>query len=81
MSSLPIGSDVATQYQFRADYVSATLNYYGLATPGAATSDAVWQIRKETLDSNGRTTLMQFGGSSHHFNQVWDNRATTVTYG
>ena len=80
MSSFPIVGDVPTHFQTRVDYANATTNYYGLATPGAATTDAAWQIRKETLDASGRTTLVQFAGSTHHFVNVWDNR-TGLVYG
>lgn len=78
MSSFPIHGDVATHFQFRADYADATTNYYGVATPGATTAQAVWQIRKETLDSSGRTTLIQFAGGTHHFTAIWDSRTSLV---
>ena len=74
--SFPITGDVATHFQVRIEYADSATNYYGLASPGVATSTAGWQIRKETLDSQGRTTLVQFAGGTHHFTQVWDNRAT-----
>jgi len=76
MSSFAIYDDMGSAFQTRIDYADATTNYYGKATPGAATSDALWQIRKETLDSEGRTTLIQFAGGTHHFTQVWDSRAS-----
>ena len=78
--SFKIFGDIATHFQIRIDYADTTTNYYGLASPGRTTSEAAWQIRKETLDSQGRTTLIQFAGSTHQCNQVWDNRAT-LSYG
>jgi len=74
--SFAIYDDVTSNFQTRIDYANATTNYYGRATPGAAASAAAWQIRKETLDSQGRTTLIQFAGGTHHFTQIWDDRAS-----
>ena len=60
----------------RIDYASSTINYYGHAPPGSATSAAVWRIKRETLDSQSRTTLIQYADGDAGFNNVWDDRAT-----
>ena len=60
----------------RIEYNSSTINYYGLAAPGTATSAAGWQIRRETLDSQSRTIQIDFAGGTLEYGQVWDNRAT-----
>ena len=75
----PLGFDQVINARQEIDYVSATKNYYGLAAPGTVTSAAGWQIREETLDSQGRTTSIKFAGGTLEYNQVWDNRAT-LTY-
>lgn len=76
----PLSGDQVINAQQRIDYVSSTKNYYGLAAPGALTSDSAWQIREETLDSQGRTIAIKFAGSTLEYNQIWDNRAV-LTYG
>ena len=63
----------------RLDYASSTINYYGIAAPGSLTSQAVWQIRRETLDSLQRTIQIDFAGGTIDQTQIWDNRAT-LTY-
>lgn len=64
----------------RFDYTSTSNTiYYGMAAPTTLTSDARWQIRRETLDASGRTTQVDFAGGTVDFNQVWDNRVT-LTY-
>ena len=72
----PLTGDQVINAKQRIEYVSATINYYGLASPGAATSDAGWQIRRETLDSQSRTIQIDFAGGTLEYNQIWDNRAT-----
>ena len=60
----------------RIDYASTTVNYYGHASPSSATSSAVWRIKRETLDSQGRTTAIEYADGSAGFLSIWDNRAT-----
>ena len=77
MPSVPIlGGELLLHLKQKSEYVSATKNYYGLTAPGNATSAAAWQIRQETLDSQGRTTDIQFANGSIDYNLIWDNRAT-----
>ena len=51
-----------------------TIIYAGSATPGSATSAAVWRIRKFTYDGNSNITYMPFTASGA-FTRIWDNRA------
>lgn len=60
-------------YETRIDEVSATVSYIGKATPGAATSDASWQISK--LDETTGLVL-SYADDVTTFTKVWDNRAT-----
>lgn len=72
----PLTGDQVINAKQRIQYASATINYYGLAAPGTLTSEAGWQIRRETLDDQGRTTQIDFAGGTLEYNQIWDNRAT-----
>jgi hypothetical protein len=72
----PLSFDQVINAKQRIDYASSTTNYYGLAAPGSPTSQARWQIRRETLDSSGRTTAIDFAGGTLAYSQIWDNRAT-----
>lgn len=78
-SILGLVSTLPDVYIQRIDYASSTTVYYGFAAPGFATSGAVWQIRRETLDSSGRTTAIDFAGGSSGFTHIWDNR-TSLSY-
>ena len=64
----------------KIEYASATINYYGWATPGTPTTDASWEIVRETLDANGRTTDLQHANNSGERNFKWSLRAS-YTYG
>ena len=75
----PIGFDQVINAKQRLEYVSSTINYYGLAAPGTLTSEAGWSIRRETLDTSGRTIQVDLAGGSSEYGQIWDNRAT-LTY-
>jgi len=56
------------------DYVSGTNPIYvGFASPGSATSAAVWQIMKITYDGNSNPTAKQYAGGTAGFSQIWDN--------
>jgi hypothetical protein len=50
--------------------------YIGLAVPGTATSDPLWQIRHLTFDPSNNPTSIQYANGVIDFNFVWDNRAT-----
>ena len=64
----------ATQSVFAYDS-SGNVEYIGKATPGSATSAAVWQIQKITYDGSDATEI-NFAGGSAEFVNIWDNRAT-----
>jgi hypothetical protein len=50
--------------------------YVGRAPAGAATSAAVWQIRKITYDAvTGLVLTIQFAGGVNDYNSIWDSRA------
>lgn len=77
-----------------ADIVSSTLVYHGFYNPdpqtlkvtalGALdTSKAQFSMVKETRSVSGDTTKMEWAytdGQPMTYNQIWDNRATSVTY-
>ena len=75
----PFVGDQVINAKQRIHYASATTIYYGLAAPGASEDDPAWQIRRETLDAQGRTTEINFAGGTVEYGQVWANR-TTLTY-
>lgn len=56
------------------DEASSTITYYGLASPGTATSSAKWRIlRKQVV---GNITKYRYANASAEFDQIWDNRAS-----
>lgn len=59
------------------DEAVAGTTYIGEAVPGTATSAATWRIQRITV--SGTTTTIEWGGGGK-FDQVFDNRATTVVY-
>lgn len=73
-----------TDLAYRGDNTSgATLIYVGYAHPGAATSAAVWQIRKQAWDASTPPNLVSvtwpqdaLAHASNDYNFVWDNRAS-----
>ena len=71
---IALSGDQVINAKQRIQYVSTTRNLYGLAAPGTATSAAGWQIREEILDSQDRTTEINFAGGTLEFIQVWDDR-------
>lgn len=57
---------------------SGNVEYVGEASPGSATSSAVWRVQKLTYDGSGNlTTVATANGGA--FDQIWDNRAS-LTY-
>lgn len=50
--------------------------YLGMSTPGTATSDAKWQIRKLTFNGQNEVTAMQYANGSPNFDQIYNNRAS-----
>lgn len=55
---------------------SGNVEYVGYAPQGSATSAAKWRIAKLAYDGSSRYTGMTLSAAD----QVWDDRATTVTY-
>ena len=69
----------APGYIQNLDYAGGTSGqpiYVGWATPGVATSDAKWKIRKFTYDGNNQLTNIQFANGDVGFNAKWDDRAS-----
>jgi hypothetical protein len=50
--------------------------YLGIASPGTATSSALWQIRKLTFDGNNNVTAIQYADGTPSFTKEWDLRTT-----
>jgi len=50
--------------------------YIGEATPGTATSEAKWRVKRiDQTDTGGDVTIL-FAGGNKTFTQVWDDRLT-----
>ena len=63
------------------DYVSGQSPIYiGEAVPGANVAQASWRIQKLTYDGNGNVTQIQWSSKYATFGDIWNNRATTVSY-
>lgn len=60
------------QWSLRLDE-SGAITYVGLASPGAATSAAVWQIKR--VDETAGVTILWADGNTL-FDNVWNNRAS-----
>ena len=54
---------------------SGMIEYIGYASPGSASSAAVWKIIKMTYDGSGRQTDLQFADGSRNFDKIWDSKA------
>lgn len=73
MSSQPTGF---ADYIVQMDYDgSGNVIYYGLAAPGSATAQAVWQIKKLAYSGGGNLTSILWANGAKTFASVWDNRA------
>jgi hypothetical protein len=74
------GIDEAT-LTLALDYDSGgNLSYIGKSAKGSSKSDAVWQIKKVTFDSNDNLTDIQWADSDDNFDNEWTNRAS-LSYG
>ena len=60
------------EYTTKVDEVDANTTYIGEATPGTATSEAKWRIKK--ISVSGTVTSISWAGGSRSFDQIWDNR-------
>ena len=58
---------------------AGSITYRGWAVPGTLTSSASWRITRIT-DVGGGDYSMDFADGDNNFDNVWDNRATTVVY-
>lgn len=74
--TIPVATVTLTYKTLLDDYTTTNVTYVGKAAIGSATSAAVWQIQKID-ESSG--LVITWGGTGA-FDQVWDNRATTVVY-
>jgi len=68
------GTPTATRLD---DTSTPTTTYIGKAQIGSATSAAVWQIASLNTSSG---LIKTWADGDSLFNNVWDNRATTITY-
>lgn len=71
----------APPYQQIMDFVGGDdIVYIGWATPGVATSEAKWKIRKliyTTTPSGGQqVSQIQYMNGDVGFTQIWDNRVS-----
>ena len=63
------------------DTASATVTYDGTAKhKNASTATAVWRIFKITYDANGNLLSITWADGNELYDNIWDNRATTVNY-
>lgn len=74
--SIPVATVTLTYKTLLDDYTTTNVTYVGKAAIGSATSSAVWQIQK--IDET--TGMVITWGGTGAFDQVWNNRATTVSY-
>ena len=59
------------------DEADGSTTYIGVTKQGGDTSEAVWQIRKISL--NGSVTSILFADGNDKYDNIWDNRAS-LTY-
>lgn len=74
--ALPVAFSSSTYKLILDETTTTSVTYVGKAALGSATSAAVWQIQK--IDETSGLAIT-WGGTGA-FDQVWDNRATTVVY-
>ncbi len=74
--NIPVVFSSSTYKLILDETTTTSVTYVGKAALGSATSAAVWQIQKID-ESSG--LVITWGGTGT-FDQVWDNRATTVVY-
>lgn len=65
-----LGSSVITI----VDEASSTVTYVGEASPGDATSDSTWKIKKISISGSITSILMADGDAN--YDNVWDDRAS-----
>ena len=62
-------------------YISDLYRVYGSTRPGTAITTAGWRISRETVDTSGNTTDIQFYDADNDFNKVWNSGTTLVISG
>jgi len=62
-------------------YLSDLYRIYGSTRPGTAVTIAGWRISKETVDTSGNTTDIQYYDGDNDFNKVWNSGTTLVISG
>ena len=55
--------------------------YIGRCFPGAATSDAKWQIYKNAYNADGNPTDLRWANGTDVFDKVWDDRSSYTYLG
>jgi hypothetical protein len=73
VEDLEMGVSLALKYDQDAD--PPTVAYLGQASPGTATSSALWRIQKLTFSVDGDVAVTWADGNAD-FDNVWDNRAS-----
>ena len=63
------------------DVASTTVTYIGKAKwKNASQAGTVWQIQKINYTAGGDPSSIQWADGDELYNNVWNNRATTVVY-
>ncbi len=73
MKVIRAGQQISIPSQLLLDEASATVSYIGEAVPGAATSDAVWQIKRMTTTGGNIAIAWACDGLPLC---KWDDRST-----
>jgi len=70
-------ADISPVYTIAMAYDSSNnLEYLGKAVSGASSSDASWQIKRFTYDSDNNLTDIQLADGNDDFDNVYDDRAS-----
>ncbi|MBF0421893.1 MAG: hypothetical protein HQL73_02755 [Magnetococcales bacterium] len=71
-NSFSAGDLLSSRYDYDQ---SGNIQYIGYASPGSATGDSVWMIKKIEYDDQGRPSAILFAGGQSEFASAWDGRA------
>lgn len=74
----PAGAAIVPRAKRRDWNDDLTICYEGWAETGADEADPVWRIRKTTFV--GDDSAEEWADGNHNFDNVWDDRATSVVY-
>ena len=73
----PSAVETQCNYSIQVSYdANQNIEYFGKANIGTLTSDALWQIKKLSYDSNQNITTVEWADGDIAFNNVWDDRAS-----